>query len=644
MPQPSRPEGEVAQPGTPATAPDPTPRPVQPTGTSSTVRARPAAPVGVAGTYSISRFLIRYAGATEGKLPPEDVVMSAKVDLEFDGVSYSPARVQAEGDLAGLVGREGQTSVRRAISELNTVPGNYTPAAISAVCSSIVRALNDAGFVAIFVLPSADDISETGGDIRGGRRELTLVVYAGRVRAVTATVIDENGEKVVGSPVADRVIARSPIQPGGFVDKAALESSLSRLSRHPGRRADAAISAAAEAGASPFDVDLNYTIAQSKPWNVYANISNTGTRQTNDWRERFGFSHTNLTGNDDVLQLDLVTASFDKSNAVFGSYEFPIWEDVLRFKLFGGWNQYTASDVGLSLGNIEGDGFDAGGEAIWQAIATGRYDMDVFAGLRYQKTKVLNNTLPGFPVEGDADFSLLSAGVRGQYRSLFFSTTSYNAAIEGTVSAPDQAEVDKLGRFRPDAEFAIFKGGLEHSMYIEPLIDGLDAATLAHEVYFSLRGQTSFGSRLAPIFQQVGGGFYSVRGYEESITAGDDAVVVTAEYKLHIPRLYSVSAQPGELFGERFRWRPQEPMGAPDWDLIFRGFLDAGRFTNADRKIFETDDTLIGGGIGLELQVKRNLFIRADWGFVLRSLKDAAGNTISDTGDNRLHFSATVAF
>ena len=52
-----------------------------------------------------------------------------------------------------------------------------------------------------------------------------------------------------------------------------------RLNRQPGRRVDVAISGAGDLGL----VDLDYpVVAQSrKPWYIYAQASNTGTKETN---------------------------------------------------------------------------------------------------------------------------------------------------------------------------------------------------------------------------------------------------------------------------------------------------------------------------------------------------------------------------
>ena len=57
-------------------------------------------------------------------------------------------------------------------------------------------------------------------------------------------------------------------------------------------------------------VELQYLINESRPWRVFGQVSNTGTEQTDEWREHFGFVHHQFTGNDDVLSIDYMTAGF----------------------------------------------------------------------------------------------------------------------------------------------------------------------------------------------------------------------------------------------------------------------------------------------------------------------------------------------
>ena len=72
-----------------------------------------------------------------------------------------------------------------------------------------------------------------------------------------------------------------------------------------------------------------------------------------------------------------------------------------------------------------------------------------------------------------------------------------------------------------------------------------------------MRGQYAFGARLVPQYQQIAGGLYTVRGYEQAEVAGDNLVLGSAEYRFHLPRFLSPDTTPPELplMGE-FRARP----------------------------------------------------------------------------------------
>ena len=169
-------------------------------------------------------------------------------------------------------------------------------------------------------------------------------------------------------------------------------------------------------------------------------------------------------------------------------------------------------------------------------------------------------------------------------------------------------------------------------------------STLAHEMALTLRGQATFGDRLVPNYQEVLGGLYSVRGYPQGIAAGDDAIAASLEYRAHVARMLDFNATPGSLFGEPFRWRAQYAGGPTDWDLLLRGFVDAGRTINVDRQSFEEDQTLVGAGFGAELSFNRRFVVRTDLGWALVGLDDAGGATIVEEGDFQWHFVATFIY
>ena len=137
------------------------------------------------------------------------------------------------------------------------------------------------------------------------------------------------------------------------------------------------------------------------------------------------------------------------------------------------------------------------------------------------------------------------------------------------------------------------------------------------------------------------GGLFTVRGYPESVVAGDSIFIGSVEYRFHYPKSRKPQdvEEQRKLFGKPFRWGPEAPYGKADWDLIFKGFLDVGEAIQTDRLSFEQNDTLVGLGVGVELQFKQNATLRLDWGFALSDIEN-----LVDSGDNRVHVVFTVLY
>jgi len=549
----------------------------------------------------------------------------------------------------GLVApRPGQPTLTLTIQDINAQPARqFYASAIQTINAALTEAFNERGVIGVFVVPAELDL-RTGGDLRSeGDTSITLMIYTATVEEVRSIgwgprVTQENR---IDAPIHERIRRNSPVKAGDADDpesllrKDLLDEYTLWLNRHPGRRVDVAVSPGLTSGEAVLDFHVNET----KPWSVYFQLSNTGTENTDEIRERFGFIHNQLTNSDDVLTIDYITSNFDEAHAINARYERPIpGAERLRLAVFGGYNEYDASDVGQAGQGFEGEGWNAGGEAILNVFQRDAFFVDVVAGARFEHVEVLNELVG---IEGDEDLIFPYVSARAE-RQTEKSSLLAEATLEFGLGG-DVANLERLGRTSPDEETAVFSWRAEYSFFLEPVlfprawrdVSTPESSTLAHEVVLKFRGQNSLGNRLIPNQQSVVGGFYTVRGYDASEVAGDNVVIFNGEYRFHVPRTFAIERNPRQFLGSPFRFAPQQVYGRPDWDLILLTFIDVGYVDQADKLSFEVDDTLVGTGVGAELQFRRNVTLRTDWGVALTDVGD--NGAFAESGDNRLHFVLT---
>jgi hypothetical protein len=541
------------------------------------------------------------------------------------------------------------------ISDLN-VAGTafYSQSAILAIDQAIVRSLNAQGYGGVLAVPSPNDIDPQDlSDLRphkSGTLHLFISIpTAATVRTVATGKRLGSSESRVNNSAYDRIVVNSPVQPGDvtddttpFFNQQVINDYVDRLNRQPGRRVDVALSAAD----APDQYTLDYLVNEMKPWYAYAQTSNTGPINTPTWRERIGFVDNELTGNDDILNVDVVT-DLDRSTNVVASYEFPLVSnrnfgtDRLRGRVYGTWDQYTAADLGFAGDNFKGNDYSGGIEAIFNVYQQHDLFVDIIGGARYQDSQVQSSLSQ---TKSSAGYLVPYAGARIEQTKL-----TYNFAVamnvEGGITSASEATLDQLGRAAPDKSFILAQPNAYGSFYLEPLIDSGDfdagRSTLANEIYLSFRGQWAFNYRVIPQFEQTAGGFYSVRGYPEAVTAGDNVLLATAEYRFHLPRALGIEPNPTnfKVFGDPFRFLPQQPYQRPDWDLILRGFIDGGQVLQSAIVAGESNDTLVGAGVGAELQIYQNIDIRGDWALALTNLTDRV-----KTGSSRFTVLVTLLY
>ncbi len=528
--------------------------------------------------------------------------------------------------------------------------------ALQSVAEQLVAAGHKLGWVGIYVGIDARQIdiadvesSAKKWDASVPLKYLVMVGAVSEVRTVAAGDPVPVGERI-NNPAYNHIKEMSPIQPvpgKNLLKKDVLDAYVDRLNRYTWRRVDVSLAA----GENDGDVVMDYLVAQAKPWTAYFQLSNTGTEQTTKWRERVGFVHNDLTGRSDIFTLDYVTGQFEEANAVQASYEAPVYGDRLRAKVYASWSQYKASDVGLVGQDFDGNEWAVGAELIANLVTEREWYLDGVGGMRFKNTETKNKNTQA---TGEADFWVPYLGLRVE-RNGETSSTSAHATMEFGFMAdakskgggePDSA--DGLGRFEASDQWQALQADITHSFYLEPLFDPHGTSALAHEIVLAGKVQWTFGERLVPQEEMVAGGIYSVRGYPESIVVGDTVFIGTVEYRLHVPRIMGVQSAPSKVFGKDFYWMPHKVQGSrparPDWDLVFKGFVDAGRVISNSKQPYEDNNTLLSCGVGMDLLFKQNMSLRVDYGVILQDISVGADADGVSSGNSRLHVVFTIMY
>jgi len=598
-------------------------------------------------TFPIGRVELRYLRDN-----PMHPALDEVMDVSFT-LSEQPTGL--------TVPEEGQPTVTMTFREIaQRPPAQFHASAVQHMLEVLRDWLTERDLLGVYVAPDPEDIVGGRDQRQAGDDTLTIIVATGTVTTMRTLATGERvggtfgikPEDRVDNPVHARIRKNSPVRPyvegnegdkerADLLRKTELDDYLFWLGRHPGRRVDASLAPSEDGG-----VDLDYLVTENRPFVLYAQLSNTGTPSTERLRQRFGFQHTQLTNSDDILTVDYTTGNFDEFNSVIAAYERPLWTDRVRGRVFGGWQEYDATNLGFFRDVFNGDQWFVNGEIIANVYQNREVFIDAVGGLRFDSIEVKNQL---FDLKSDGDFLIPYVGARFDRTTEWFATRAELLFEFGLGVGNDADDLSRLGRVLADDDWVVMRWNARHSFYIEPAIDRAawedpttpDSSKLVNEILLQFRGQYAFGDRrLIPQYQGILGGMYSVRGYPQSVVAGDTTFVFTAEYRFHVPQAFGIEPEPRDLFGRPFRFAPQYLYGRPDWDLVLKAFMDVGRTFQNDKLPFETEDSLVGVGIGCDVIFKRNLKVRIDWGFALTDIPSRNVNS----GSNRLNFAATLFF
>ena len=591
-------------------------------------------------SYVVTQILPRYVD-DHPQHPPLSAILAAGVEL---------------GEVAdGYVGpREGVPMRKVRLHERSShAPTHYYASALAAINHAILEALNKRGLAGVRVRASPLDIDAATGEDRrsAGQGTLRVDVEIGRIDGLRVIAVDTLAvnervptDEAISNPVHRRIKNRSPIQPSdakreGTTDLLRidlLENYVARLNRHPRRTVVAEVSPSRMTPGSGY---LDYKIVETRPWSVYSQISRTGTEETHRWRQRFGFRHTQLRGKDDTLQLGYVTSGeFSDVHGFFLAYESPMASfDRLRWQASALYSEYDASDFGINNVTFEGREHRFGLQLIANVFQRRNFFVDLIGEIRWQDIEVKDAF---FNIRGNEDMFIPRVSLRAETTTdalQFHADVGWERSLGGGSSL-EKLNLQQLGRVDPDDRWQILRWDAALSFFLEPVLaralpGKADVQDRIHEIWLASRGQEAFDNRLIPQQEMVVGGFHTVRGYPQAVLAGDSVTLATAEYRLHLTRLFEPDLG------------PVLRRVVPEWDLVLSAFTDVARVRQSQKRQGEFESTLFGAGLGVEMWILKNIKIGYSLGVALRDLKDPTGaRETVDSGDVEHHLSFTLIY
>jgi hemolysin activation/secretion protein len=366
-------------------------------------------------------------------------------------------------------------------------------------------------------------------------------------------------------------------------------------------------------------VDVEINVEDSFPLHVALTLSNTGTKESNDWRLRGTLQHLNLTRRNDVLSVDWITDPQDLGavNALSTSYYYP-WEDGRGVTLYAGYSQSELNDVAPEL-DVFGKGWYYGAQYSKVLKDTEEYTIDATAGWLYQyseRQNELSNT--SF---GQDDLTLSMPSLTIGYSSKTFDKYGGRNYVSNTLQANFAGKFGSSRRDKFTAQSALAEGDFLIDRFsfarFQKLFSGENEPG-KWSAMIRLDGQLA-DDELIPAVKKGMGGANNVRGYEEREVSGDSGV--TGSIELRTPLVDNFI--PGLKRSKEYRERNPDDWMMHRLQLI--AFYDFGKVSNANPVAGESKDEAFSSlGAGFRLGLTKYSQIKFDYGFPLAKTEESS--------------------
>ena len=436
---------------------------------------------------------------------------------------------------------------------------------------------------------------------------LTIAVVEGKVGRVTVQGAQRLSPARIRAALPTLVEGRTP-------QLRRIDAELQMANENPSRTLGVLLGP----GGAPGEVEATVKIEEHALHHFSLGLDNSGNPRTGDYRLSLGWQHADLTGRDDVLNLQLQTSPTQSSavSVVSLGYRLPLVRQLAALELFAAYSDVDGGSQALpgSGGDLRfsGKGRIAGVRGVWYLPRQGEYDQRLTTGLEYRA--YLNAcSVNGLPSG--------ACGSAGQSVSVQPLTLEYAAQTGGTspamLSVGLAHNLGLGGQHSAAADFeAVRPGAARHYSVLR--LQGQIARPVLEDWQLAARAALQYSAdRLVPGEQFGLGGAGSVRGYQERELSADTGLSVSLE--LVSPRL---------------------ALGGPAVDLRWLVFADAGQVSNNGDlacRALQTHCTLSSWGLGARL----------GWGgaqlrLAVAQARQDANATVA--GHWRAHAALTVSF
>lgn len=425
-------------------------------------------------------------------------------------------------------------------------------------------------------------------------------------------------EAVLGEKSTDGAVNSNPqyllsqlrVESGDRINRRVVESDLDWLNENPIRQVNLIYERGEEDGTS----DIVLDVKEENPLHAYAGFANTGVESTGEEEWSFGFNYYNPFKLEHMFGYHFATdLEWDNLQAHSLYYQaFLPWRHTLSFL-----GAYVSSESLPFLPTmVEGESRQFSVEyriPLSRPSFNRNWRHSVTAAFDYKSTNT-DLLFGGFSFFGT---EVQVGQFRGAYDVLVRDDTGVTRGSIGLVGSPGD-----MFHNNDDFSFDLARPGSDASyFYAFAELERLQNLPGGAKLRFNMQAQGT-SDRLSSTEQILGGGYLTVRGFDESVIRGDSGIITTLE-------LISPDFSVCNYFGGP---------GGDTWNAI--AFWDAAAFDISNALPGEVSPSIQSLGLGINCRLGERGTARAAYGWGIQD----HGLLPTDDDGGKFHFGVTLIY